>query len=282
MNSTVFAEPTTDAVPASIAIDYVVDGDRTAAAVASGTSQLQAIVIVLPDGKVQIARHPTDSSLQLLNTPHRVYCDAVFGRTVEAKFGLTAPATFDDVRAMLMLLGESDPNFGIVYGQTEHGLARKLGISVAEARGFIDSFFLGRPAVRDWIEIVKQQVRRSGYVKTLSRRRRNLPAIWSGNSAAIAEAERQAVNTIIQGTAADLLKLMLARLYRSLPDDFRLLLTVHDSILLEVPDNRVDEARDLVRQDMESPILGFSIPIQVEIQCGATWAGMDELETTAA
>jgi len=173
-------------------------------------------------------------------------------------------------------------NFGIVYGQTEHGLARKLGISVAEARGFIDGFFRGRPAVRDWVESIKQQVRRRGYVQTWSGRCRNLPAIWSDNSVAVAEAERQAVNTIIQGTAADLLKLMLARLHRSLPDDFRLLLTVHDSILLEVPDNRVDEARDLVRQDMESPIPGFSIPIQVEIQIGATWAGRDSPENVVA
>jgi DNA polymerase-1 len=163
-------------------------------------------------------------------------------------------------------------NFGIIYGETEHGLSRQLGIGVAEARGFIDGFFRGRPAVRDWIESIKQQVRHNGYVQTLSGRRRDLPAIRSGNSATVAKAERQAVNTVIQGTAADLMKLMLTGLRRSLPEDCRMLMTVHDSILLEVASSQVSEVARIVQHAMEGPMPGFSIPIRVDVHAGADWA----------
>lgn len=163
-------------------------------------------------------------------------------------------------------------NFGIIYGETEHGLSRQLRIGVAEARGFIDGFFRGRPAVRDWIESIKQQVRHNGYVQTLSGRRRNLPAIWSGNSVAVAEAERQAVNTVIQGTAADLMKLMLTGLRRSLPEDCRMLMTVHDSVLLEVASSQVSEVARITQHAMERPLAGFSIPIRVDVHAGADWA----------
>ncbi len=163
-------------------------------------------------------------------------------------------------------------NFGIVYGETEYGLSRQLGVSLAEAHSFIDGFFRGRPAVQDWIESVKQQVRRDGFVQTLSSRRRHLPAIWSSSPAAVAEAERQAVNTIIQGTAADLMKMMLARLHRCLPIDIRMLMTVHDSVLLEVPERKAVEASSIVRSAMESPLPGFTIPIRGDVHTGEDWA----------
>ena len=170
-------------------------------------------------------------------------------------------------------------NFGIVYGETEHGLSRQLGISAEKAKGYIDDFFRGYPAVCNWIEVIKQGVRRDGCVQTLFGRRRSLPAIWSSNSAAVAEAERRAVNTIIQGSAADLMKIILARLHRSLPDTCRLLMTVHDSVLLEVPIEQVAEVSRLVQETMEEPLPAFSIPIRVDVHIGESWASCKPHDT---
>jgi len=88
----------------------------------------------------------------------------------------------------------------------------------------------------------------------------------------VAEARRQAVNTIVQGTAADLLKLALIRLHNALPEGVRMLLPVHDSILLCVPEGLVEEARSIVQAAMETPPAGFSVPLKVEIKTGRTWA----------
>ena len=165
-------------------------------------------------------------------------------------------------------------NFGIVFGETEHGLSRQLGISPAEAREYIDGFFCGRPAIYRWVETVKQQVRRDGSVRTLFGRQRSLPTIRSRNPVDVAAAERKAVNTIIQGTAADLMKIILARLRYSLPDGCQILMTVHDSVLLEVPIDHVPQVSRIVKRTMEAPMPEFSIPMRVEVHAGADWGNL--------
>jgi DNA polymerase I len=105
-----------------------------------------------------------------------------------------------------------------------------------------------------------------------TRRRRYLPDVWSRSKDAKQRALRQAVNTIIQGTAADINKLALVRLHRALPACCRLLLTVHDSVLLEVPEDRAESASRLVRRVMQSPLPEFTVPLAVTVKCGRSWA----------
>jgi DNA polymerase-1 len=128
------------------------------------------------------------------------------------------------------------------------------------------------PGATAWIAVVHQQARNSGEVRTLYARRRQLPNIYSASDALAAEARRQAVNTIIQGTAADLLKLALVRLHDTLPDGVRMLLPVHDSVLLEMPVTLAEETRKIVRDAMETAPAGFAVPLNVEIKTGRTWA----------
>ena len=111
-----------------------------------------------------------------------------------------------------------------------------------------------------------EQARDSGKVRTLYGRRRQLPNIYSASDALAAEARRHAVNTIIQGTAADLLKVALIRLNDALPEGVQMLLPVHDSVLLSVPTNLVEETQRIVVEAMESPPAGFTVPLKVELK----------------
>ncbi|MEK6233108.1 MAG: DNA polymerase, partial [Planctomycetales bacterium] len=163
-------------------------------------------------------------------------------------------------------------NFGILYGETEHGLSRDLDVSLEAARGYIDEFIHAHPGVRDWIESVKSRARGTGWVSTLFGHRRCLPNIRSADSFLRQEAERQAVNTVIQGSAGDLLKAALIQLRRGLRPDWRLLLAVHDSVLLSVPEQDAAEAAEVVRAAMEHPRPGFTVPLRVDVGWGDSWA----------
>ena len=163
-------------------------------------------------------------------------------------------------------------NFGIIYGLTPHGLAQTLSIDVDQADDFIAAFFDGYPAIGQWQQAVEQQVIRDGEVRTLYGRRRHLPDVRSRNKDAKQRALRQAVNTIIQGTAADINKLALARLHRALPEYCRLLLTVHDSVLVEVPEDQAGPAGRLVQRVMQSPPPEFTVPLVVDVSSGRCWA----------
>jgi len=162
-------------------------------------------------------------------------------------------------------------NFAIIYGQTPHGLADKLGIDVEQAQEFIDAYFDGYPRIRNWKKTVERQVARDGVVWTLYGRRRHLPDVWSRNKAIKSKALRQAVNTIIQGTAADINKMALARLHGALPGDCRMLLTVHDSVLIEIPEDQTEAVGRLVKRAMEKQPSGFLVPLAVDVKCGRSW-----------
>lgn len=151
-------------------------------------------------------------------------------------------------------------NFGIVYGETEYGLAESLGVSVEQARNFITGYFRAYPVVAQWIQRVQEAAFQQGWVQTLYGRRRYLSGIGSRDAGEANRAGRQAVNSIIQGTAADINKLAIARLYHALPADCRLLLTVHDSVLLEVPARRVEDIVALARRVVEVTPPGFAYP----------------------
>jgi DNA polymerase I len=126
--------------------------------------------------------------------------------------------------------------------------------------------------VRDWADQVVRQVQRDGYVTTLYGRRRRLPGVWADDPGERDHALRQAVNAVVQGTAADILKLTLVRLHRALGDTGRLLLTVHDSVLVEVPERHAGQVARAVRAALTTPPLRFSVPLAVKVGVGRTWA----------
>lgn len=165
-------------------------------------------------------------------------------------------------------------NFGIVYGQTAHGLSEQLGISRAEAQQFIDRYFQTYPAVLKVMTDVRQQAHRDGVVKTLFGRTRNLKEGLASKVKSIREfSERAAFNTPIQGTAADLMKLAMVRVQQRLQEEglqSRLILQVHDEIVLEVPDTECAAAEAVVRwaMELEQPL---RVPLVVDVAVGRNW-----------
>lgn len=164
-------------------------------------------------------------------------------------------------------------NFGIVYGQTPFGLAQQLGIPQEEAKLYIQRYFERYPGVRLWIDRTIEEVRQRGYTLTLWGRRRPIPDIQSKNPNARAFAERTAVNTPLQGTAADLMRKAMITADAELRRRglrSRMLLQVHDELVLECPPEELEEARSLVRQAMES-VEKLAVPLVVETAAGPNW-----------
>ncbi|HUP20697.1 MAG TPA: DNA polymerase I [Gemmatimonadota bacterium] len=164
-------------------------------------------------------------------------------------------------------------NFGVVYGMGAFGLARRLGIGRDEARAFIDGYFQRFPDVKRYQEDTIARVREDGYVTTMLGRRRYLPEIRSKNFNVRAFAERAAINSPIQGTAADLLKIAMIRIHRRLADSAipaRMLLTVHDELVFEVEWTEADRLAAMVKEEMEGAIR-LDVPVEVGIGTGPTW-----------
>ena len=164
-------------------------------------------------------------------------------------------------------------NFGIVYGQTPFGLAASLGIDRKEAETYIRSYFELNKGVRKFIDKTITEVRDRGYALTLFGRRRPIPDMNSRNPNARSFAERTAVNTPLQGTAADLIKLAMIRVDRDLRERklrSRMLLQVHDELVFEVPPEEADEMRALVKHEMETAHK-LDVPLVVDIGIGDNW-----------
>jgi DNA polymerase I len=168
-------------------------------------------------------------------------------------------------------------NFGIVYGLSPFGLSQQLGIEQREAKKFIDAYFEKYAGVRRYIDRVLDETRREQSVKTLFGRSRPIPDINSKNANMRGFAERTAVNTPLQGTAADLIKIAMIQIdqdLRSRKLKSRMLLQVHDELLFEVPADELDLMRQLVRKKMESVHL-LSVPLLVELGVGPNWRDVD-------
>jgi DNA polymerase-1 len=168
-------------------------------------------------------------------------------------------------------------NFGIVYGLSAFGLAQQLGIEQREAKRFIEAYFEKYSGVRRFIDKVLQQTRLDQKVKTIFGRVRPIPDINSKNANMRGFAERTAVNTPLQGTAADLIKLAMIRLdeeMRARNLKSRMLLQVHDELLFEVPEAELDAMRTLVREKMET-VYRLNVPLLVEIGVGPNWRDVD-------
>jgi DNA polymerase-1 len=164
-------------------------------------------------------------------------------------------------------------NFGIPYGLSPFGLAQQLGIETGEAKQFIDSYFEKYKGVRAWLDATIEEARRTQHVQTLFGRVRPIPDINSKNGNLRGFAERTAVNTPLQGTAADLIKLAMIRLdneIRLLGLKSRMTLQVHDELVFEVPENEVKQMTALVRDKMEH-VHEVRVPLLVEISVGKNW-----------
>jgi DNA polymerase-1 len=164
-------------------------------------------------------------------------------------------------------------NFGIVYGQTPFGLAQSLCIDRKEAELYIRRYFERYSGVREFIDETIAEVRKSGVAKTLVGRRRPIPDMQSRNPAARSFAERTAVNTPLQGTAADLIKLAMIRIAERLDAETlrsRMLLQVHDELVFEAPPEETSRLKELVKTEMEN-VYELSVPLVVDVGSGPNW-----------
>ncbi len=192
----------------------------------------------------------------------------IHARTAAEVFGVTPLEVTPELRRNAKAV-----NFGIIYGLSPYGLAAQLGIPQSEAQAYIQNYFARYQGVKNFIDRQIEQVRQSGETRTLFGRRRPIPDINSSNANARGFAERTAVNTPLQGTAADLIKLAMIRIERELDAgglQSAMLLQVHDELVFEVPPEELDRVSRLVKRQMEN-VCELEVPLVAEISTGDNW-----------
>lgn len=165
-------------------------------------------------------------------------------------------------------------NFGIVYGQQAYGLSQSLDIPMAEAREMIDRYFEAYPGVRTYLDRTVAEAKRTGYAETMYGRRRPIPELKMRNPAQRSFGERTAMNHPMQGTAADIIKIAMARVARRMRDEgfrARMILQVHDELDFECPEDEVEALTALVREVMEG-VVELRVPLIADASSGTTWA----------
>jgi DNA polymerase I len=190
-------------------------------------------------------------------------------KTAVALFSVAPEAVTADMRRRAKTV-----NFGLLYGLSAFRLSREEKVSIAEAKAFIDAYFNAYPSVRGFIDKTLEEGRAKGYVETLLGRRRYLPDLRSKNHAVRQGAERVATNTPIQGSAADLIKVAMLKLDAALKAEgfqARMLLQVHDELVLEAPNAEIDTVSKLVRKTMEGAMT-LDVPLEVGVTSGADWS----------
>lgn len=164
-------------------------------------------------------------------------------------------------------------NFGIIYGMSDYGLSESLRITRKEAQEFIDIYFERYPGIKNYMDNIKREARDKGYVETLFRRRRYLPDINARNFNQRTFAERTAINTPIQGSAADIIKMAMIEMEKNLEKEglqAEMLLQVHDELIFEVPETEIGRLSDLVKDVMEN-IVNLDVPLEIESHYGDNW-----------
>ncbi len=188
--------------------------------------------------------------------------------TASKVFGKPAEEVTREERAYCKMV-----NFGIIYGISAFGLGQRLGIPQREAKVLIDTYFAEYPGVKTYMDKAIADAREHGYATTLLGRRRSLPDIASRNVSTRNSAERNAINTPIQGTAADIVKLAMIRAYNGLKDKglkAKMVLQIHDELLFDVPQEEVDAVTEVIREAMTGA-LDIGVPLDVDIGVGPTW-----------
>ena len=164
-------------------------------------------------------------------------------------------------------------NFGIVYGISAFSLSQDLGVSAAEARAYMDAYFARFPGVKKYMEDVVARSRETGYVETLFHRRRALPEIKASKFATRSFGERVALNMPIQGTAADIIKLAMVKVFRRLRGEglkARLIMQVHDELIVECPESEMERVKSLLAEEMEGAF-PLAVPLTAEAHSGGNW-----------
>ncbi|MDI9570084.1 MAG: DNA polymerase I [Pseudomonadota bacterium] len=192
----------------------------------------------------------------------------IHSRTASTIFGVFPEFVNEEMRRQAKVI-----NFGILYGMSAFGLAKELDINPKLAQAYIDEYFRRYAGVRDYLDGVLEQARRDGYVRTLMNRRRYLPDLHAANANVRQFAERMAINTPIQGTAADLIKLAMIHIDRRLAAQGLkavMIIQVHDELVLEVPEGEVAAVTALLREEMEQ-VMSLRAPLKVALHEGRNW-----------
>jgi DNA polymerase-1 len=228
-----------------------------------------------PDGHVLLSADYSQVELRVLaHVAGETVLEEIFKRgedvhtaTAREVFEVAEDAIDPGMRSKAKMI-----NYGIVYGLSDYGLADRLNIPREEAKAFIDAYLERFSAVAAFMASTIEQATEQGYVTTLFGRRRQIPELRARNWQVHSLGERLAVNTVIQGTAADVLKLAMIRAERALARHAtRLILTVHDELLFEVPEDEVDEVREIVSREMVAPWEPREPPLAVDVGVGKTW-----------
>ena len=164
-------------------------------------------------------------------------------------------------------------NFGIMYGKGAYSLSKDIGVTVKEADAFLKNYLAAFPSVSGYMDKTIADAKANGYVSTLFGRRRTLPELASTNFNVRASGERMARNTPIQGTAADVIKLAMVRVWKRLRDEkmaSRLILTVHDELIVEAPEAEAEQAARILREEMEGCVQ-YAVPLSTDVHAGKNW-----------
>jgi DNA polymerase-1 len=175
-------------------------------------------------------------------------------------------------------------NFGIIYGQSAYGLSKDLDIPINQAQDFIDAYFLRYPKVSEYIEAQIKKAQSEGFVTTLLGRRRYIPEINNKNMGIRQFAQRQAVNTPIQGTASDLIKLAMIKIGAQIKDSSlkaKMILQIHDELVFDLPISELNILARLVKAEMEN-VMKLEVPIKVDMKKGKNWLEMFAFSTDMA
>ncbi len=190
-------------------------------------------------------------------------------RTAAEIFNIPIDKVTPDIRRIAKTV-----NFGVIYGISPFGLSETLSISRDEAKKYIEQYFKRHPGVKSYIEKTLDEARNKGYAATLFGRRRAIPEIKSKNSNIRQQGERLAINSTIQGTAADIIKIAMINIWKKIKDiglKTKMILQVHDELLFELPARELVIAKDIIKKDMEE-VAKLQMPLSVDINCGKNWA----------
>lgn len=193
----------------------------------------------------------------------------IHSRTATDLFGVSK----DEVDAEMRRRAKT-VNFGIIYGISPYGLSKELGISTEEAKQYIETYFIRHEGVKRYIDEQIRQATENGYISTIFNRKRAIPELKSKNKNTRQLGERLAMNTPIQGSAADIIKISMINIHKRLRQErlkTKMLLQVHDELLFEVPVREEEEVKGLVREEMEGAVR-LSVPLKVDIGVGENWA----------
>ena len=193
----------------------------------------------------------------------------IHAETAAEVFGIFPEMVTPEMRRMAKAI-----NFGLIYGLSSFGLSKQLGISPGKAKDYIDRYFARYEKVKDYIGKTIREAAERGYVETFLGRRRYLPDLKSVNVQVRQMSERMAINTPIQGSAADLIKMAMIGIARKIERRrlmTRMFLQVHDELVFEVPKKELAEVEKIIRKEMEGAI-SLAVPVRIEMHTGPTWA----------